>query len=551
MSPAGSSDREGRTPARGAGLGSCLVRLDEAIAAAAILGLDTAEAEAVREEADVRLGLGSDVYALAFVGGTGVGKSSLLNGLAQAEVSPASVRRPTTDLPIAWIPANVSAGARTMLERLGIAEVHEHREEGLGGVAILDLPDLDSVAGEHRARVEDLLPKLDAVVWVTDPEKYHDAVLHDDFLRTWLPRLDRQLVVLNKSDRLAPADAERIRADLQRDLRAATGRPGHRPPVVVASTRRGASGLEELRHWLGEGIEAKVVVANRLAAAGYAAIEGLARRAGVDADGGSRPMLSPEARSTAVDDATEAILRVVDLPALEAKAVAATRARARRSGSGPVGRVTSLVYRASGREARVADPVGHLRRWRDRGSPMHAVEALRAAAMEPLGRMPPAIRPALASATDPALLSERLGVAVDRVVAQHAETRAPSSRLWPLMGLLQTLNLLVLLFAVGWVVFVLLADVPVAAVEVPVLGPVPVPYLLLATSLLAGLLLTRLLGLHGGWMGRRWARHLRGQVREAVERSVAADAYGPMDRLEAARRALWISLRARADCLGR
>jgi hypothetical protein len=54
-------------------------------------------------------------------------------------------------------------------------------------VAILDLPDMDSVVGSHRERVETLLPLVDAVAWVTDLEKYHDAILHDGFLRTWIP----------------------------------------------------------------------------------------------------------------------------------------------------------------------------------------------------------------------------------------------------------------------------------------------------------------------------------------------------------------------------
>jgi hypothetical protein len=551
MRAAGSADRSHAAAHRAPGLGTCLARLDEAIVAASILGIQTSGAETMRAEADARLGLASDVYALALVGGTGVGKSSLLNALAGTEISAASARRPTTDAPVAWIPASASAAAREVLERLNVREIREHREEALGGVAILDLPDLDSIAGAHRARVEELLPRLDAVVWVTDPEKYHDAVLHDEFLREWLPRLDRQLVVVNKADRLVPADAERIRADLDRDLRSAVPRPALPPAVVLSSAHDGARGLEELRRWLEEEVEAKVVVANRLAAGAYTAIERLARQAGVDLEAGARPMLSPAARNAAIDEATEAILRLVDLPVLERQAVAATRARARPSGAGPLGWLTAFIYRASGREARVADPVGHLRRWRERGSLVQAVEALRMATTEPLGRVPPAVRPALAASTDAALLTGRLGSAVDRVVGEHADRRPPFSRVWPLLGLLQTLNVLVMVFAAGWVAFALLAGTRAADAEVPVLGPVPVPWLLLVGSLLVGFLLARLLSLHAGWVGRRWARRLRGEVREAVGQSVAVDAYAALDRLESARRALWIALRARSECLGR
>ena len=86
-------------------------------------------------------------------------------------------------------------------------------------------------------------PRVDAVVWVTDPEKYHDAILHDDFLADWLPRLDRQVVVLNKTDRLSPDDAERVRNDLEATWpgsRAGGGRatPGPRPARLGALADR-------------------------------------------------------------------------------------------------------------------------------------------------------------------------------------------------------------------------------------------------------------------------------------------------------------------------
>src|SRR6185369_18086924 len=99
-----------------------------------------------------------------------------------------------------------------------VHDVREHEGRELGPVAILDLPDMDSLETDHRERVEALLPRVDAVAWVTDLEKYHDAVLHDAFLRTWVPRLDRQAVIVNKADLLMPADRPRIRGDLERDL---------------------------------------------------------------------------------------------------------------------------------------------------------------------------------------------------------------------------------------------------------------------------------------------------------------------------------------------
>ena len=101
-------------------------------------------------------------------------------------VSDASARRPTTAHPLAWVPRSSRPDLGGLLGWLGIPdhEVRDHAEETLGNVAILDLPDLNSIEEEHRQRVEAILPRVDAVVWVTDPEKYHDAILHDDFLAT-------------------------------------------------------------------------------------------------------------------------------------------------------------------------------------------------------------------------------------------------------------------------------------------------------------------------------------------------------------------------------
>src|SRR5205807_8168165 len=177
---------------------ACLERLDEAVADGASLGIATAEAARVAETARARLRFPGEAYVLALAGGTGVGKSTVLNALAGEEVSPAGARRPTTAEPVAWVPADKRAELAQLLEWLGVTQVRDHHADGLGELAVLDLPDFDSVAVEHRARVDALLPKVDAVAWVLDPEKYKDEVVHDAYLRTWAPRVGRQLVILNR-----------------------------------------------------------------------------------------------------------------------------------------------------------------------------------------------------------------------------------------------------------------------------------------------------------------------------------------------------------------
>ncbi len=546
-----------------AGLGACLARLDEAIDAARTLGLPTADAEAVRAEASERLGFPAEAYVVALVGGTGVGKSSLLNALAGTSVSEASVRRPTTSKAIAWIPSAGRDDLDGLLRWLGIAatEVRVHETPALRGVAVLDLPDLDSIESGHRQRVEDVLPRVDAVIWVTDPEKYSDAVLHDDFLRRWVPRLNRQLVVLNKGDRLSADDAERVRRDLERELQSAgAGRRGGGPRVVLAAARPGVTDtapadgagprLGELRTWLDEQVEAKAVIRARIGSAISAAVAGLAADAGVDPSVRASAILDDHERRRAIDRATDELLRVVDLPTLEGQAVAATRARARKRGAGPAGLVTSLLYKLSGREAKVADPAGFLARWRDRGSLAPATEAIRSSLAAPLRSAVPAARPVLAASAEPTRLEQGLGAAVDRAVGLRGR-EVPTSAVWSVIGLLQTLATLAMVFGVIWVVLWVWVKFPVDSVVVPVLGRLPMPLVFLAGALLAGYLVARLLGLHAGWIGRRWARDLRADVRQGVAREVESSAFAALDRLDAARRVLWSAGRAtEAACAG-
>jgi GTP-binding protein EngB required for normal cell division len=504
--------------------------LREGIAAARVLELDVGRAEAVASEASERLGIAPDAYVVAFIGGTGVGKSTLLNALAGEEVSPAGARRPTTGAPVAWVAADALGDVRPLLARLGVDLRRTHARTDLNRIVILDLPDMDSLEAGHRAVVESMLPKIDVVAWVTDLEKYADAVLHDDFLREWIARLDRQIVILNKSDRL---DRE-ARATVTRDL---ARRVAQGVPVIATSAIEGEAGIADLRRWLGDATEAKAVVAARLSAAARAALADLAGGAGVSASSVT-PLVPEVAQERAIKGAIEEVLRVVDLPGAERQAVAATRARARRRGTGPIGALTSLVYRASGRQARAADPAAYLRGWRGRGGLTRAAELVRRTIVDALPGVPPALRARYAGATEAGGLERCLEEALDRVIARRSELEAPSSWLWSVIGLLQTSNMLLLVFTVAWVVLWVIARPEVASYDLPVLGPVPAPMVLLFVALGIGYLLARALSLHAGWLGRRWARRLSSDLRSAVSEVVAADAFAPIARIETARESL-------------
>ena len=116
----------------------CLDNLDEAIAAAKSLGLDTGAAAATRDTARSRLGFPSTAYVLALAGGTGVGKSTLLNAIAGENVSPAGARRPTTSDVVAWVPSSRRRELSGLLQWLGVGEVREHVGGAIADVAVLD-----------------------------------------------------------------------------------------------------------------------------------------------------------------------------------------------------------------------------------------------------------------------------------------------------------------------------------------------------------------------------------------------------------------------------
>src|SRR5206468_1274675 len=75
-------------------------------------------------------------------------------------------------------------------------------EAPLRGLVLLDLPDFDSVETAHRVEVDRLLALVDLVVWVLDPQKYADEVVHRRYLSQFREHHDITVVVLNQADKL-------------------------------------------------------------------------------------------------------------------------------------------------------------------------------------------------------------------------------------------------------------------------------------------------------------------------------------------------------------
>lgn len=515
-----------------------LALLRDAVDAARAIGLER-EAAAVRHVARRvarRAGFGGEVYVMALAGGTGVGKSSVLNALAGEEVSEVRAVRPTTDRPVAWIASERRREVDPLLEWLKVERVVPHAGDDLSDVAILDLPDVDSVNPDHRAAVDALLPRIDAVTWIVDPEKYDDARVHD-YWRTLAPHADRLRFVLNKADRLSEEE-QRIVAD---DLRARLVTAGiPRPQVHVVSALRG-EGIDRLREGLADAGHAKVVIAAKLETDRARVAARLARAVGIDPEAGYRPLLADAERRAKEEASVAGALALVDPDGLAGQVRSAVLHRARTGGGSFLGRVVALVQTLTGQQRRRADPAAYLRAWRDRGALGRVLNPMREALVEAAAAVPADTRGRVLEALGAPQAEREVVRVLDRAMAAAAsELEIPRSPVWPVIGALQLVVGAVLLFAVAWIVvlFVSGGSVPVASVDLPLLGPIPMPLALLAASVLVSAVLGWILGLHAGWVGRKVASRAARRIEAAVGDAIVRDALGGLDRVEAARRTI-------------
>ncbi|MBV9122043.1 MAG: GTPase domain-containing protein [Planctomycetes bacterium] len=158
------------------------------------------------------------LLVIMLMGGTGVGKSTLLNALAGGSIAQASFARPTTRDPVVYYHEAVKP------DRLDPALRHcrlvPHNRPSLEQKILVDTPDLDSNDLSNREKLLHLLPVADVVLYVGSQEKYHDRLGWDLFLHQ---RQRRPFAfVLNKWDRCRHAGALGLRPDedLLRDLKA-------------------------------------------------------------------------------------------------------------------------------------------------------------------------------------------------------------------------------------------------------------------------------------------------------------------------------------------
>jgi hypothetical protein len=183
-----------------------------------------------------------DAPLLAVVGGsTGAGKSTIVNALVGSPVTRSGVIRPTTRQPIllhsaqdaGWFATDrILPGLARVRGRLATADesaslVGDTPDPARMGelvlisderipphVAIVDAPDIDSIADQNRALASQLLAAADLWIFVTTANRYADAVpwkLLDD-------AASRAITVTVVLNRVPPGAADEIRDDLARML---------------------------------------------------------------------------------------------------------------------------------------------------------------------------------------------------------------------------------------------------------------------------------------------------------------------------------------------
>lgn len=105
------------------------------------------------------------MLVVALVGGSGVGKSTLLNALAGDQLAPTSEFRPCTAAPTVYQPPGSNFGLDGWTRVYGSALEH---------LIVIDTPDSDTVVRQHRESVLAALAQSDVVLVCASAEKYLD-----------------------------------------------------------------------------------------------------------------------------------------------------------------------------------------------------------------------------------------------------------------------------------------------------------------------------------------------------------------------------------------
>lgn len=571
------------------------------------------DAAATLERLSQRRELSTEHTVIGFFGATGSGKSTLFNAIAGQNIALSAPTRPTTSTVQAAIWE--AEGSEELLDWLGIDKrvypqtqalaaegeasdgngAGKHNKAGgaaapnavtepapglfnrirravggrgemrtrTGGLILLDMPDFDSVTTTNRDLAARMMRYVDVLVWVVDPQKYADAVIHRDFMVPLAASGAQALCVLNQADKLAPAEVPAVLASLTRLLQA-EGTEAHLLAAPIAVSARTGEGVDVLRDLLAQVAAAKSLSLQRTDAQLHATASQLRTYAG-----GEGTVL---AGAYALEAEQKLVKACYSSSQAEQVLQAATASYRRAAGQHTGWILTRWMSRLK------ADPLRRLHLGQQEetksmskaeksagmlGSDSENAPELVASSLPPLSAaqkagMANAVRQyskqMAARVEDPwkrsmkeaalsreAELPELLERDMMRIDYGLGRTRAP----WVIFNALQWIALLSALVGVGWLTLIsgmAYLQIQLPPAPTPEGSPVPLPTLLLLLGVLLGIASAGVGRLLTAMGSRYYARKLRGRLQTGVEKAVQSCVVAPVQleakRLNAYRKAL-------------
>ena len=567
--------------------------------------LDAAE---TLERLSQRRELSTEHTVIGFFGATGSGKSTLFNAIAGQNIALSAPTRPTTSTVQAAIWE--AEGSEELLDWLGIDKRVYPQTQALtaegntaegseaaggaaapnavtepapglfnrirravggrgemrtrtGGLILLDMPDFDSVTTTNRDLAARMMRYVDVLVWVVDPQKYADAVIHRDFMVPLAASGAQALCVLNQADKLAPAEVPAVLASLTRLLQA-EGTEAHLLAAPIAVSARTGEGVDVLRDLLAQVAAAKSLSLQRTDAQLHATASQLRTYAG-----GEGTVLAGAYALEAEQKLVKACYTSSQAEqVLQAATASYRRAAGQHTGwiltrwmsrlkADPLRRLHLGQQDETKSTSKAAKSAGML------GSDSENAPELVASSLPPLSAaqkagMANAVRqyskqmaaridePWKRSMKEAALsreaelpdLLERDMVRIDYGLGR---TRAP----WVIFNALQWIALLSALVGVAWLTLIsgmAYLQIQLPPAPTPEGSPVPLPTLLLLLGVLLGIASAGVGRLLTAMGSRYYARKLRGRLQTGVEKAVQTCVVAPIQqeakRLNAYRKAL-------------
>lgn len=183
-----------------------------------------------------REGALADCLLVVLLGGTKVGKTSLVNALAGREIGQASARACFTTRPALYVHESREAQARSRLSGILLPDdrYELHHEAALERIILVDAPDIDGIETTHHAVFDQLLERADLAICVVTTQKYDSAALYR--ILGEKVGFRRTVFVFNRIDEGIPF-SQTVREDFLRKIGGFALRPpaGEELPVFAVS----------------------------------------------------------------------------------------------------------------------------------------------------------------------------------------------------------------------------------------------------------------------------------------------------------------------------